>query len=212
MSSGVNQLSFEALNPVWAELSRGADPEVMRDIDPSIAEGAEWYSEPEMTEEDEQELAEMLVRQEAEHEALIESKAKEDALQATTRQMYLFKLIAEVGTQRKMEGFAVNHERTPNYRGAVEEKNQVMQGRVAETLARACGACTLECAIRNQPAQWVATHPYAKSDRKPKYHWMRHPKVKQTEGRMKFAKRLDKDPMAHCIPGEDIEQSTPQAA
>lgn len=133
-----------------------------------------------------------------------EAVALEDAIErdANSRRLYLRKLVGEVGDQRMMEGFAVNHQRTPRFREGVENKNFKRQGDAQETLNRACGVCALapNCTIKGDLGAWIATHPYANSDNRARYTAAIFPKIKRAEGRIKFLKRLFKDPMADCVP------------
>lgn len=173
---------------------QGLDPEIAADIDPNyLVPVPNITAEDLMTEED-FDLLEKL-----------EEQAKQDDINANSRKTYLIQLIQEVGSQRGMEGFAVNHVRVPDtsdYRTNVESKNYRKQLEGKETLDRACDVCVWagHCAIERDIAGWTATHPYAKSDSKLPYSWQRFPGVKRAEGRMKFLKRLDADSRAHCIP------------
>ena len=186
-------VSPEMASPIIDDLQRGADPEVMADLGWHVPEGAQMTLPVETTPEEEADRHEMLA-----------GKSEQDAINANTRQTLLFKLIEEVGDQRRLEGFIVNHESEPENRNAVETKNYRKKDHSNETLARACGSCALAptCEIRGNIGAWIATHPYAKSDKARRYTGLRYPQVKQTESRMKFAKRLHANAMAHCIPPE----------
>ncbi len=177
---------------VMGEVDRGVSPEALRDVGYDVPDGADSSPVSDIVP-----IEEDLARLE-----VLEQKSEQTAKNANSRRNYLVQLVKEVGRQRKMEGFAVNHDNLPNEREKVEDKNYDMQKKAKTTLGRACGVCALAqaCEIKNDLGAWVSTHPYANSDRPRTYTSIRDPKVKQTEGRMKFLKRLDKDPLAHCIP------------
>lgn len=178
---------------IMGEVARGVSPEALRDIGHDVPEG---------TESSVATLSATPIEEDLERLESLEKQDGQVAVNANSRRNYLIKLVGEVGQQRKMEGFAVNHDRTPSSRGKVESKNYDMQSKAKETLGRACGVCALAstCEIRDNLGAWINTHPYANSDRPRKYGSVRDPKVKRTESRMRFLKRLDKDPLADCVP------------
>jgi hypothetical protein len=180
------------LGGVMDEVARGASPEALRDMGHDVPEDVDT---PTL-------VAETPIEEDLDRLESLEEQSRQDAVNANSRRNYLFQLIKEVGRQRKMEGFSANHERLPDDRATVEDRNYDVQKQAKVTLGRACGVCALAstCAIREDLGAWVSTHPYANSDRKRIYTSRRDPKVKRTESRMKFLDRLDEDPMAHCIP------------
>src|SRR5690606_15334320 len=98
-------ITSEAIPSVIQEVQRGVDPEVLRDIGETVPQGIEDVA----TLPSDYKVEEDLERLEA-----LEQVSVETAQNANSRRNYLIQLVKEVGKQRRAEGFAVNHERTPD--------------------------------------------------------------------------------------------------
>ncbi len=192
----VNHLTItpSTFETMAGDLRRGVSVEAAQDIDPTVPDEADIQAHDQLTSDQEAHRVEMLAQ-----------LSEQEQVNAEARRTYLVQLVKEVGKQRQMEGFAVNHDNLPNDREAVEAKNFDKQKNGQETLNRACGKCAWAgtCKIRNNLPAWTATHYYANSDKKAPYTSQLQPQVKKGESRMKFLKRLDRDPLAHCIPEVD---------
>jgi hypothetical protein len=136
-----------------------------------------------------------------------------DRSKGHTRRNYLRALIKDFGKQRKTEGLETQHEKEPKDRDALEAANEKYQLNSEAQLKRACNVCVHagNCALNNNIERWYTTHPYSRSDRKRPYHWELPFIPKIVEGRMKFFKRLEKNPFAHCMPERDNIASTKKA-
>ena len=200
---GTMNISPEFAGSFTGEIERGVEPEALKDLGDQVPEG---IIVPPLHEDLEQ-----LEAMEERHEkanAEEDARLKQAGIDANARRTYLIQTIKDAGKQRRAEGFSVTHQAKPKNRKAVESKNFEKQEHGAESLSRACGVCALAktCAIRKDYGKWVATHPYAEGDQKLQYTWLMQPEVTRTEGRMNFLRRLNKDPLAHCIPPEPAKK------
>lgn len=197
----INVGAPEQAGNVLGELARGVSPEALRDTGDDVPEGVEDIAVPAppvTPEEDDGRL-----------EAL-EARSDQDAINAISRRTYLIQLIKEIGSHRKIEGFTVNHhkDRQPRNRAGIERKNHNKQVDGQETLDRACGVCALAetCKIRGDLGAWISSHAFAGRDDMRMYTATLTPGVVRSEGRMKFLRRLNIDPLAHCIPPKPESQ------
>lgn len=184
-------------SPAIDEMLRGVMPEELRDQGQEVSEAeidsAAEIAEPETPIEEQEDRLEAL-----------EKQSEQDRINASARQTYLTQMVQDSGRQRRREGFIRHHDpdHQPEDRTDAEEKHHEAVKNAEETLKRACDVCIHagNCALKGNYPLWNATHPYAKSDRKLTYHYELYPQIKVVESRMKFLKRLSKDPQAHCIP------------
>lgn len=179
------RIGHEAAQTLMAEQARGVTPDNLRDIGYAVAEGA-----PEVLPPDQLSLDDEMSRLESLAET---TRPIGDNVKPFTRRAHLAKAIQTAGKLRKIRGGVTTSQETSiNDMDLAENALEGYSGRFGDSLAKACGACAFKdtCRLVDNPEAWLRTHPTKKNQ----------VTNKRQESIPDFQARLDKDPMAHCVP------------
>lgn len=179
------------------ELSRGATPETLNNIDPQI---------PVDTPEAHVESVMMTMQEELDQ---IEANLDVDAIRAEqfvpveerikpyTRKQHLYKAMRTAAKLRRITGAVTTYQETSiEDEDAAENALETYSENFALSLKRACGACAFKgsCPLEGKPDNWLDAHPTSKGQVQSK---------RTQESIERFKQDLGTDPMAHCVPSRN---------